>query len=125
MLWYMYHARGWSSVAFLFFVLVHVLTAYALVNLFVAIVMEGFALDADVKLERQVQNYTKYIAKKEEQRGCTTPSHSVDTSHTDKSLRIFAPTNPIRRWSVAIVTHPGYDLAMCILVLYGENLCCP
>eukprot|EP01049_Picozoa_sp_SAG25_P023007 SAG25_NODE_9525_length_369_cov_0.570370_2_plen_23_part_01 len=23
MLWYMYHARGWSSVAFLFFVLVH------------------------------------------------------------------------------------------------------
>ena len=143
MLWYMHHTSGWSMVPFLFFVTVHVLTAYVLVNLFVAIVMEGFALDANVKLARQVDSFHRYVAMKKRQREASTRSRSSTVSKqnyrheghldvgdldvndaacpSDKSLRLFQSSHPVRRCCIAVVTHPAYDAAMCAVVLYGKQ----
>ena len=119
MMYYMYHT---SKTTVFFFWAVHIITAYVLVNLFVAIIMQNFSLDANVKLSRQVENYERYSQKKSKQAVNSKEDEEYSDEHRAKlakSLYLFAPENPVRRFCCKLVKHPVYDFAMCGLVVFA------
>lgn len=119
MMWYMNNTSTWT---FGFFWLIHISTAYVLVNLFVAIIMQNFSLEADVKLQRQVENYERYSQKKRKQKVAGDEVDEMgekEVSKLAKSLYIFAPDNGFRLLCTKIVKHPIYDFAMLFFVMFA------
>ena len=119
MMWYMNNTNHGT---FFFFWLVHIVMAYVLVNLFVAIIMQNFSLEADVKLQRQIDNYEKKRARKAKQKIAA----EIDDEHSaeeiaklEKSLYVFAPDSPVRLLFIKIVQHPVYDFVMLFFVIFG------
>ena len=119
MMWYMNNTSNWT---FGFFWLAHISTAYVLVNLFVAIIMQNFSLEADVKLQRQVENFERYSQKKRKQKVAGEDLDEVseqEKAKLAKSLYLFAPDSGFRLLCTKIVKHPMYDFLMLFFVIFA------
>jgi hypothetical protein len=118
MMWYMNNS---GEGAFVFFWLVHIVMAYVLVNLFVAIIMQNFSLEADVKLQRQVENYHRHSSRKHKQKNAEGEEEvsEAKAAKLAKSLYMFSPGHPVRVACIKVVKHPVYDFMMLFFVLFA------